>query len=114
MAVTQILAARLRERITIEQVTETQDSQGGISESWATYAVRQAGTQPLNGREFFEAQQTASQTDYRFRLRYDDLTKSITTKMRITWKSRTFDITGVINESECNREIIIMAVERHD
>lgn len=106
------LAARLRKKITIQQLTETQDAEGGLVESWATYAIRSASIVPLNGTEYFQSRQFQNDVNYRIRLRYDSITKDITPKMRISWDSKIFDIESIINPMERNKELVLMCIER--
>jgi hypothetical protein len=42
---------KLRHRITIEQVSETQDVDGHVLESWSAYAMVQASIEPVSGRD---------------------------------------------------------------
>lgn len=105
-------AGALRHKVTIEQPTNSQDSMGGLTQTWTTYAIRFAEVKPLSGREFFDAQQYAADVNYRIRLRYDDTSKNITPSMRVSWDSRVFDIESVINRDERNKEIILMCLER--
>lgn len=107
-----IRAGRLNKRITVQQATETRNSVGDPIPSWTTYAIRWASVEPLNGREYFAAKQTQSETSIRMRLRYDSVTKSVTTKMRVSWDSRFFDIESVIRPRERGDEVILMCIER--
>jgi SPP1 family predicted phage head-tail adaptor len=99
---------KLRHRITIEQVTETQDTDGSALESWSTYATVQASIEPISGREYFTAQSTQADVTHRISLRY---VSGITPKMRVNFSSRIFDILSVINVNECNRELQLMCRE---
>lgn len=105
-------AGTLRRRITIQRVTETQDDQGQVVETWATLATRWASIEPLQGREFFASQQLDESLDVRFRIRYDSTVGTMTTKDRISWNSRTFDIRSISNLEQRNIEMEILAQER--
>lgn len=105
-------SARLRSLVTIQTPTQTTDAYGAPTETWATYATRWAEVEPLSGREYFAAQQVASEVSHKIKLRHDSLTGSITPKMRISWDSRVFDINSVINAGERDREVELMCVER--
>lgn len=109
-----VRARRLKHKITIQQVTESQDSYGQPQETWATYAVRDAEILPATGTEYFTSQQVYSEKSVRFRLRYDNTVRQITTKMRVSYDSRTFDIESIINVKEINRDIDLMCIERND
>ncbi len=102
------LASRLRHKITIETSSESANSYGEAVQTWTTYATMKAAVEPLNGREYFSGQQTDAEINTRFRIRY---VAGITSKMRIAFDSRTFDIKAVINDQERNKELTIMATE---
>jgi SPP1 family predicted phage head-tail adaptor len=102
---------KLRHRITIEQVTETQDIDGSVIETWTTFATAQASIEPVSGREYFAAQSTQAEVTHRIRLRY---LSGVTPKMRVNYNSRIFDILSVININERNRELQLMCRESVD
>ena len=106
-----VRARRLKDKITVQQATETRDAYGEPVAMWATYAIRFADINPVSGREYFTAQQSYSENSYRFAIRYDTKTKDITPKMRISYDSRVFDIQAVLNEGTLNRDITIIATE---
>lgn len=99
----------LNRKITIQQSTESKDSYGDPISTWATYAIRSANPTPLQGRETFIYQQRYSESSMMFRLRYDSITKDITTKMRILYDGVYYDIDDVLNLKEQNRDIDIIA-----
>jgi SPP1 family predicted phage head-tail adaptor len=99
---------KLRHRITIEQVIETQDADGSMIETWTTFAMAQASIEPISGREYFAAQSTQADVTHRIRLRY---LSGVTPKMRVNYNSRIFDILSVININERNRELQLMCRE---
>jgi SPP1 family predicted phage head-tail adaptor len=102
---------KLRHRITIEQVDETQDAGGEMLGNWSVYAIVQASIQPISGREYFAAQSTQADVTHRINLRH--LT-GVTPKMRVKYGSRIFDILSVINVDERNRELQLMCRESVD
>lgn len=102
---------KLRHRIAIEQVVETQDSDGSVIEAWSSYAAVQASIEPISGREYFAAQSTQADVTHRIRLRYFP---GVTPKMRVNYNSRIFDILSVININEHNRELQLMCRESID
>jgi SPP1 family predicted phage head-tail adaptor len=99
---------KLRHRIAIEQVTETQDTDGSVIEIWSAYATVQASIEPLSGREYIAAQSIQADVTHRISLRY---MPGITPKMRVNYSSRIFDILSVINVGERNRELQLMCRE---
>ena len=64
---------KLRHRITIECVVETQDADGAVIETWSTYETVQASIDPISGREYFAAQST--QADVTHRICIDSLSR---------------------------------------
>ena len=104
-------AGKLRHRVTIQQTTETREStMGGVIDTWGTFATRYASVSPLTGREYFTAQQHASEVTHEVRLRY---LSGVTTKMRVLHDGRTFDIESIANTDERDRETVLLCKERH-
>ena len=103
-----------RHLVVFETPTVIKDASGAPSESWATYATEWAEIKPVGGREYYAAQQVASDNRWGFKIRYNALTKLINSKHRITYNGKIFDIQGEpVNEYERNKDLIIMAIERH-
>ena len=99
-----------RHRVVLERLgTPVQNTFGEPVETWEEYAVRWAGVEPLEGREYLQAQQTQTAVDHRIRLRYDTETALITPAMRIRYGARLFDIQSVIDPEERHVELPLMA-----
>ena len=91
---------RLRERITIQQATETRNALGESVQSWTTFAERWASVDGLSSREVLLTGQQQTEVTHRVRLRYVDGFKST---MRILWRNRVLEITSLLehgNRSE--------------
>jgi len=101
-------AGTLKDRVTIQSVTETRSSSGQVNETWGTFATRWASVEPLQGREFFESQQVNADVTTRVRLRY---LEGVTPKMRVLYKTRTFNITSVVNVEERSIETQLLCTE---
>lgn len=99
---------RNRNKITIEETTETQDSIGEPVDSWDTFARPWAEIEPRGGREYFDAQTVNAKIDLIFKIRYQS---GIIPKMRISWNSRVFNILSVINVREMNKDILLACEE---
>lgn len=110
MASTPTLRSRLRHKITVEQPTETIDSNGVVTQTWATYYTCRAAIIPINGREYYEAKQVASDVTTRFRIRYCAMAAAMTNKMRLKYGSDYYDIESIIDPQMKHEEIILMAV----
>ena len=97
-----IMAGILRHRITIEQLTTTQDAYGGIIESWSTFKTVWAEISPLRGHEYWEAKQINSQIAGKIRIRY---LPGVKPDMRVNFGTRYFNIEAVISPKE-KRELL--------
>lgn len=101
-------AGTLRERITIQTSTVTTDANGISTEAWTTFSTVFAAVEPLTMREYLSAAATDSKIDTRFVIRY--LTGVLPT-MRILYNSKYYNIISIINVSERDRELQILASE---
>lgn len=108
MVTTPNLAKRLRERITIQQPARVADAHGQMVETWTTFATVWAAIEPLQGREFFSAQQENAETKTRIRIRYRE---GVMPDMRVVYDSRYYNIRSVINPREHDREMQLMCTE---
>lgn len=104
-------AGALRERLAFQSKTETISGAGVVSATWATVftlwgRVRQedgrAGEQPIGG-------QPVSQTRLTMIIRHDS---RVTTGMRVSWRSRVFEIEGMVNRDERRRSLDLIVIER--
>jgi SPP1 family predicted phage head-tail adaptor len=78
-------------------------------EVWTPYATRWAMIEPLQGRELIEAQQVKAEVSHKITI-LAGLT--VSSKDRIRFGNRIFDIGPAVNVGEANRELQIMAIER--
>lgn len=99
----------LRNLVIIEQVFETQNASGDIVNAWQSFAEVWAAMKPLTGREYFSARQTAATITGRIRIRW---LGGITTKMRVRFGQRLFDIQAVLNAEERGVYADLMVLER--
>ena len=101
-------AGALRHTLVIEQPTETQDGHGQAVPSWSTFATVWGALDPLNGREIFAAAQVQAEITARARIRY---LAGVTPKMRITFESKIYAITAVIDRDLRHRELELLLAE---
>lgn len=102
-------AGTLRHRIVIEELTETpRNTFGAPARTWTTFVTRWARVRPLKGKELFEAQQVYPTVDHAITLRGLD---GVTSKMRVSFDSRIFDIKGVTSPDERGIQTDLMATE---
>ncbi len=102
------IAARLRHTVIIQQTTQTRSTSGAITDSWGTFATVRADIKPLSGREYLESNQVNAEEITRFTIRY---LKDITTKMRVLWGTRVYDIRSIMNVSESDKLMELRVVE---
>ena len=87
----------MRERITIQAVTETQSGTGYPAESWGTYATRWAAITNTTGSEDEESGQKTATRKTTFTIRYD---VNVTEKHRVTYRNNTYDVTAVLHNAD--------------
>jgi SPP1 family predicted phage head-tail adaptor len=103
-----VRAGQLRHRVTIQEPDPTQDEYGEAVPTWSDMATVWAAVEPLQGREFLEAQRVGAEVTTRIRIRYRD---GIVAEMRVSWGDHTYDIEAVIHVEERQREIHLMCRE---
>lgn len=84
---------RLRERVTVQQATQTRNRLGESVLSWATFAERWASVQGLSSRELLLSGQQQTEATHRVRMRYLD---GLTNSMRLLWRGRVLEITSLL------------------
>ena len=105
---TNMPAARLKQRVTIEQQSLAPDGLGGAARGWATLATVWAEVMPVSGREALFAFRLESPVTHRVTIRYRTDVKA---DMRLNYESRILTIRAVINRGEENRYLEILAEE---
>ena len=101
---------RLRERVTVQQATETRNALGETVQSWATFAERWASVDGLSSREVLLQGQQRTEVSHRVRMRYVD---GMTGTMRILWRGRVLEITSLL-EHNTRSEHELLCTERAD
>jgi SPP1 family predicted phage head-tail adaptor len=91
---------KLRDQVTIETPSDSLDSIGGQTVSWATHVQVYADVKAISARERLFAEKLEGNTTHRVRIRY---LSTVTTSMRITFGSRTLQIRGVVHEEQNSR-----------
>lgn len=99
-------ACDLNRRITIEALTQTQDSQGGMVDSWATAFTVWAKVMNLSGNERKLTNQGGKVAEARteFTVRYN---AGITAKHRVSYNGKLYNITHVNDYNENHRFMIL-------
>jgi len=102
---------QLRHLVTVQQPADTVGSMGGTSETWSTYFTFRAAVRYVGGGERAGAQQIISENKVLFKIRHSTEADAITTKMRVSFDSRVFDIEVVKPVKEMNREVHLVCRE---
>jgi SPP1 family predicted phage head-tail adaptor len=100
----------LRHRVTIEELTNTQDSFGGEVGAWSAFASNiPASFEPVSGKELIAADVETSQITARFRIRH---LSGVTAAMRVVYDGRIFQIVSPpIDPRGLKKELHLMTVE---
>lgn len=101
-------AGRLRHKIVIQQVSEERSASGSVIQTWSDSLRLKAAVEPLQGREYWEGKQLQNEVTTRFRIYYRS---GITSKMRVLFNGKYYDILSVLDPEERHREIELMCVE---
>jgi len=105
-------AGRLRQRVTIQERTVSQDALGQVVETWSALAANvPADVRMAGGMERFSnaIDQTVATVTHRVRLRYRD---DVTPLNRILHGSRVLDIQSAVDPDGRRRELVCFCVER--
>ena len=102
-------AGALRERVTVQQATETRNRLGESISEWATFTTVWADVQGVSAREYLLAGQQQIELSHRVKMRY--LT-GLTSKMRLLWRGRTLEIISILeHENRSIHELICQEVQ---
>jgi len=100
----------LRHRITIQQLSSSQDTYGENVDTWVDVATVYAAVNPISGRELFAAEKENSEITHRVKIRYRS---GITPDMRVLFEGREFSIMYVIDYKERHIELQLMCKEMY-
>ena len=103
-----VRAGELRHSLIIEAKTTSKNDYGEKSDTWSTVATVRAGIRPLYGREYVESRAIKSEVTHKIIMRYYS---GLTTKHRLKFGARYFDIETIMNLEERNQLFEILAVE---
>ncbi len=100
---------KMKHRISLQAVSQVSDSQGGFTESWATFATVWASIRPAKGFEKFQAAQLQTPVTHKITIRYRP---DVTTKHRLLFGTRVFGIKEALNRDEAKQYLDIQAIEQ--
>jgi SPP1 family predicted phage head-tail adaptor len=107
-----ISAGDLRQQIKIVDLTNVQDSFGGVAIDSATpFATVWAAVEPLSGRELYTAQQKVSEVTHRITIRWMEGVKA---RQNVWFNDRQFQIEAVENPEERNIVLYLLCIELDD
>ncbi len=121
--------AGMKEWIIIEQLTSQKDNRGNAHEEWTEILHARAAvnvptgsevftrheysshSSGYEGSEFYGARQTLQESKIKFTMRYTKRLNNIdTTKYRVMWNDRVYNILSVDNIQAKNEKLIITAI----
>lgn len=94
---TLVQIAELRHRITFQRIAQVTDGMGGFTTTWSDVATVWAKVEPVSASERLISEKLETQRSHKVKIRYRS---DITTDMRFTFNSRTFQVKGVHNPDE--------------
>jgi SPP1 family predicted phage head-tail adaptor len=97
-------AGKLRERVTIQQATESRNALGETTLAWSTFTERWASVEGVSSREALELGQADVSISHRVRLRY---VNGMTHNMRLVWRGRTLDIISLLEYGNRSEHVAI-------
>jgi SPP1 family predicted phage head-tail adaptor len=101
-------SGRLKHRIQFITIGEVRDATGGFSDGETVLYETMADIKPITGGERFMSNQVFAEATAQIRCRFVD---GVTSKHKIKFGDRYFDILNVQNKDERSRELIIIAKE---
>lgn len=109
MACCDYTPSMLKKRIVIEQLALAANDSGGQTETWSTFSTVWASITPKIVKEVNFAQRIEPRVDHDIVIRY---LANLTTKMRVKFGTRYFEIKAIINVDENNEWHKLLASER--
>jgi SPP1 family predicted phage head-tail adaptor len=95
-------------RVVIQSRASASDGQGGYTETWTDTATVWASIKPAKGFERYQAMKLETPVTHEVVMRYR---AGITTKNRLVYDERIFDLKEVLNLDEANAYLKMMALE---
>tara|TARA_R100000935_G_scaffold20570_2_gene38791 strand:+ start:1663 stop:2001 length:339 start_codon:yes stop_codon:yes gene_type:complete len=108
MAVSSASVGAMNKRITIQKVASTTDAGGGRGVTWSTYNTVNAHVQQQSASSKYTQGVVDEKGVYIFTVRY---IAGVTSDQRISYNTKIFNITSVINPDERNKYLVIKGME---
>jgi len=104
-------AGQLKQRITIQQPTQTKNAIDEVVSTWSTFCTIWAAIEPAVGSSYYAANQLDAKVDGKVRIRYrGDLEPT----MRVKFGDRILNIVSIVHPQENHRELHLMYTENLD
>jgi len=101
----------LRHFITFQSEVAERDAIGGKVITWFDEVTLPASAEPLQGREYFYAEQVQSEVEIRFRIHYFP---GIKPEWRILFEGKPYDTVEIIDNRSLHRELQFLAKSQKD
>ncbi len=95
---------KLRERVTVQQATESRNAIGETVLAWSTYDTVWASVEGVSSREALDAGKIDIQISHRVRMRY---LSGMTQNMRLSWRDRTLEIVSLLEYGNRSEHVLI-------
>ena len=105
-----LAAGDLRRRVTIEQQTTTQDAAGQQQTSWTPLRSCWANIRNASSKDVYAAAGFVCELSLFITVRYT--AQPISSAMRVSYGSRTFQVQAVVDPDEANVVLQLMCLER--
>jgi len=97
-------AGRLRERVTVQQASESRNALGETVQAWGTYSTVWASVEGVSARELLSAGQQQISITHRVRMRY---LPGLNQNMRLSWRNRTLNIVSLLEYGNRTEHVAI-------
>ncbi|MBK3333552.1 phage head closure protein [Burkholderia pseudomallei] len=113
MTTAHLRAGQLNRVVSIQQRSTTQDSFGGLPESWTEIKQVYALVEALSGYEKMAGEAIASGVSHRITVRYDTIfdDPKVVATYRVVYKNRIFDVQACMDIDEGNHIVELLATE---
>lgn len=95
---------RLRERVTVQQASESRNALGETVLAWADLTTVWASVEGVSSREAIDAGQQEVTITHRVRMRY---LSTLTQNMRFRWRDRTLNIVSLLEYGNRTEHVAI-------
>lgn len=99
---------RKRHYVAVQRLSSSKDEVGQIVEAWADVSYQWVNIMPLSSREYFNASGERATLTHKIFMWYGP---DISTADRLKYGERVFDIDGIVNIREENKELELVCRE---